>query len=65
MSLRTEKGYNNNIKFTEQDSKFSSVYDIKTNSCLHQLKYYHVINGLPPDQAHDVFEGIAVVILTV
>ena len=33
VSLRTEKGYNNNIKSIEQDSKFSLVYVIKKNSC--------------------------------
>ena len=59
VSLRTEKGYNNNIKSIEQDSKFSSVYVIKKNSCWHQLKYYHVINGLPADLAHDVFDCIS------
>ena len=64
VSLRTEKGYKNNIKSTEQDSKFSSVYGIMTNSCLYQLKYNHIINGLPPDLAHDVFEGIAVDVLS-
>ena len=62
--LRIEEGYNNHIKSTEQDSKFFSVYGIKKNSCLHQLNYYHIINGLPPDLAHDVFEGIAVDVLS-
>ena len=38
MWLQTEKGYNNNIKCIEHDSKFSSVYGIKANSCLHQVK---------------------------
>ena len=64
MSLRTEKGYNNNIKSTEQDSKFSSVCGIKTNPCLYPLKYNHGINGLPLDLAHDVFEGIAADVLS-
>ena len=64
MPLRTEEGYHNHIKSTEQDSNFFSVYGKKTNSCLHQLNYYHIINGLPPDLAHDVFEGIVVDVLS-
>ena len=64
VSLQIEKDYNNQIKCVKQDSKFSSVYSIKTNSCSHQLKYLHVINGLPPDLAHNVFEEIAVDVLS-
>ena len=37
----------------------SSVYGIKENSSLNCLQYYHVINGLPPDIAHALFEGFA------
>ena len=64
VSLRTEKGYDNNIKNIEQDPSLTSVYGIKTQSCLHVLKYFHVVNGLPPDLAHDAFEGLAVDILS-
>ena len=34
-------------------------YGIKENSSLNCLQYYHVINGLPPDIAYDIFEGFA------
>ena len=37
----------------------SSVYGIKQRPCLNSLKYFHVIDGLPPDIAHDIFEGVA------
>ena len=36
------------------------MYGLKSNSCLNSLTYFHVINGLTPDLAHDVFEGVAV-----
>ena len=25
---------------------------------MHQLEYYHIIDGLPSDIAHDLFEGV-------
>lgn len=40
------------------------MYGIKERSCLNDLEYFHVINGLPPDLAHDMFEGIAVNVLS-
>ena len=36
------------------------MYGIKERSCLNDLEYFHVINGLP----HDMFEGIAVNVLS-
>ena len=36
---------------------------MKSKSCLNQLKYFHVNNGLPPDLAHDLFEGFAIDIM--
>ena len=60
MQLRTLEAYNNNIRIEEADNSFTSVYGIKERSCLNDLEYIHVINGLPPDLGHDVFEGIAI-----
>ena len=40
------------------------MYGIKERSCLNDLEYLLVINGLPPDLAHDMFEGIAVNVLS-
>ena len=58
-SLRTSEGYDNNVLNINADETLSSVYGIKGNSSLNCLQYYHVINGLPPDIAHDIFEGFA------
>ena len=56
VSLRTKKGYNNDTKCIDEDSIFSSVYGIKTNSCFHQLKYY-VVNRLTPTWPSRCFRG--------
>ena len=56
---RTQVGYNNNNTNIETYPEMSSVYGIKQRSCFNSLKYYHVVDGLPPDIAHDIFEGVA------
>ena len=58
--LRTKNAYENNLQSVEIDPKFSSLYGIKSNSCLHCLNFFHVTSGLPPDLAHDLFEEFAV-----
>ena len=58
-SLRTSEEYDNNVLNINADKTLSSVYGIKGNSSLNCLQYYHVINGLRPDIAHDIFEGFA------
>ena len=60
MQLIILEAYNNNIRIVEADNSFASVYGIKKRCCLNDLEYFHVINSLPPDLAHDVFEGIAI-----
>ena len=62
--LQTKEAYNSNIAQLEGDPAIASVYGIKSCSPLHVLKYFHVIDGLPPDLAHDLFEGIAIDILS-
>ena len=62
--LRTKLGYDNNVRDINLFPDLASVYGVKSNSCLHELQYFHVTNGFPPDLAHDLFEGIAVDILT-
>ena len=52
--------YENNIQCLELNPNFSSLYGMKCNSRLHSLKFFHVTSGLPPDLAHDLFEGFAV-----
>ena len=64
MILRTKEAYDSNIVQLEGDPAIASAYGIKRCSPLHVLKYFHVIDGLPPDLAHDVFEGIAIDIMS-
>ena len=64
MQLRTLETYNNNIRIVEADNSFANMYGIKERSCLNDLEYFHVTNGLPPDLAHDVFESIAINVLS-
>ena len=56
----TKEGCQNNVSIIECDPDSASVYGLKSNSYLDSLTYFHVINGLPPDLALDVFEGVAV-----
>ena len=56
----TKEGYQNNVSIIECDPDPASVNGLKSSSCLNSLTYFHVINRLPPDLAHDVFEGVAV-----
>ena len=62
--LRTKEGYENNLQSIELDPNYSSLYGIKSDSCLHSLNFFHVTVGLPPDLAHDLFEGFGVDLVT-
>ena len=62
--LRTNTSYDNNVKDIEQLQYLAFIYGIKANSCLNNLSYFHAIDGFPPDLAHDLFEGVAIDILT-
>ena len=63
-SLRTRKGYDEQVKLVEEDPSLICFYGVKENSCLNELCYYHVVRGLPPDPAHDLFEGFCVVFMS-
>lgn len=43
------------------DSGIASARGTKKSLFLNDLKYFHVIDGLPPDIVHDIFEGLAVI----
>ena len=60
MQLGTLEAYKNNIRILEAGNSFASVCGIKERFCLNDLEYFRAVNGLSPDLAHDVFEGIAV-----
>ncbi|XP_064638338.1 uncharacterized protein LOC135494351 [Lineus longissimus] len=56
---RTIDSYNDQIEMVTEDPRLSSTYGVKKDSPLNALKHYHVAEGLPPDLAHDIFEGVA------
>ena len=37
-----------------------SIYGTQQRSRLDSLKYFHVVDRLPPDIAHEIFAGIAI-----
>ena len=56
--LRTIESYNKQAKYVDMCQSLTNVYGIKQNSPLNKLKYLHVINALPHDISHDLFEGV-------
>lgn len=38
----------------------ASAYGLKSKSCLNELQFFHVVEDLPTDLAHDVFEEFSV-----
>lgn len=56
--LRTREMYDQQAQLVSANPGLSGTYGIKFNSVLNELQYYHVTNGLPPDIAHDLFEGV-------
>ena len=59
----TNQGYDNIVELVTEFPNLCSVYGMKSKSCLNQLKYFHINNGLPPDLPHDLFEGFAIDIM--
>lgn len=57
--LRTKEMFNNHVENITIDPSLSSTYGIACDLCLYSLKYFHAVDGLPPDFAHDVLEGFA------
>ncbi|KAJ8032742.1 hypothetical protein HOLleu_22774 [Holothuria leucospilota] len=55
---RTKESYDAQVEIVERMPEMAGVYGLKRNSVCNQLKYFHVINGQPPDIAHDLFEGV-------
>ena len=55
---RTKQAHNAQVRAVEHDETLVPVYSIKGNSVLNELQYYHIIDGLPSDIAHDCFEGL-------
>lgn len=57
-TLRTPDSLDEQVKWIEQMPHLAAVYGFKCQCSLNQLKYFHVIHGLPFDIAHDVLEGL-------
>jgi hypothetical protein len=55
---REKATFDANARDAEADETLRPVYGLKGTPSLHQLQYYHVVNGLPSDIAHDLFEGV-------
>lgn len=56
---RTKESYDAQAEIVERMPEMAGVYGLKRNSVCNQLRYFHVVNGQPPDIAHDLFEGVA------
>lgn len=61
---RTPASYNDQVEVVSINPAMSSIYGVKSNSVLNNLRYFHVVGGMPSDIAHDLFEsGLACDIL--
>ena len=58
--LCTREGYDLNITHLLDDPLMAYACRLKSNSCLNELQFFHVKEGLPPDLAYNVFEGFPV-----
>ena len=58
-TLWSRAGYDSNITQLVDDLEKAPAYVIKSNNCLNELSYFHAAEGVPPDLAYEVFEGIA------
>jgi hypothetical protein len=56
--MRSRTSYNRNADLVELDPSLSKIYGIKFRSPLNDIPHFHVIDGLAPDLAHDLFEGV-------
>lgn len=55
---RSKDAFNEQVEMAEQMPNVARIYGVKRDSPLNQLDHYHVIDGLPSDIAHDLFEGV-------
>ena len=64
LTKRTDVAYDHQISVIENDPDFSSVYGIKSRSPLNQLRYFHVAGHQPFDIFHDIYEGLAIDVIS-
>ena len=56
--MRTKQTHSHHIQMVKEGTAQSSTFGVKDDTPLNTLQYYHITNGLPPDVAHDLLEGI-------
>lgn len=56
--LRRRRGHDHHLAQIEEDPSCTSVYGVKQKSPLNKSYYFHVVDGLPSDIMHDLFEGV-------
>lgn len=56
--LRSRRGHDHHLAQIEEDPSCTSVYGVKQKSPLNKSYYFHVVDGLPSDIMHDLFEGV-------
>ncbi len=49
--------YDQHAALATTDPESVSIYGVKTKSGLNNSKYFHIVDGLPPDIMHDILEG--------
>lgn len=64
-TLRTVESYTAQLDLVQQNSNLSSVYGLKYNCFLNELRLFHICWGSPSDIAHDLFEGVCLDLLSV
>lgn len=60
MGFTYKEGYDLKIRQLLDNPLMASAYVWKSKSCLNELQFFHVVEDLPPDLAHDVFEEFSV-----
>ena len=55
----TQESYESNIMYLQDDPGMTPAYGITSNSSLNELEFFHVVEDLPTDLAHDVLEEFA------
>ena len=58
LTLRTEKEYDQQAALVAKYPDMSKMFGIKKCSPLNDLRYFHVVSGLPPNSMHDILEGV-------
>lgn len=56
--LRSRRGHGHHLDEIEADPSCIPVYGVKKKSPLNNSYCFHVVDGLPSDIMHDLFEGV-------